>query len=200
MSDHTPLRKPRPRIDAGIHDRIRAERTRLAMTQEALAEALDVDVKTAGRWERGEASPSAAQLAGMEAIGMDVFHILGVEPAGEAATRHTFAVRLRDEITRLGVTLESAGRAIGESSGQGLRDVASGRKRLTVETLAKLMGLGVDAHYVLTGVRTVLSSASTNPIAPVLAEIRQHAAGLVAAIDALAELTGDTNPQQGAPE
>jgi len=66
-----------------------------------------------------------------------------------------FHDRLRDEIERLNVSMEGAAREIGEASGQGLRDVVNGRKRLTVEMLAKLMRVGVDAHFVLTGVRNV---------------------------------------------
>lgn len=38
--------------------------------------ALGVDRKTVGRWERGEASPSAAQLATMVELGADVRYVL----------------------------------------------------------------------------------------------------------------------------
>lgn len=61
--------------------------------------------------------------------------------------------RLREEIDRFGSIAEAA-RRIGEEDSLGLRDVCSGRKRLTAELLARLVVEGVDAIYVLTGERT----------------------------------------------
>lgn len=48
----------------------------MSLSQEAFAAALGVDRKTVGRWERGEASPSAAQLATMVELGADVRYVL----------------------------------------------------------------------------------------------------------------------------
>ncbi len=48
----------------------------MGLSQEAFAAALGVDRKTVGRWERGEASPSAAQLATMVDLGADVRYVL----------------------------------------------------------------------------------------------------------------------------
>ena len=48
----------------------------MGVSQEQLAEALGVDRKTVGRWERGEAAPSAAQLAGMTTMGVDIRYVL----------------------------------------------------------------------------------------------------------------------------
>ena len=62
-------------------------------------------------------------------------------------------IRLREEIARIDLKMEIAAREIGETSGQGLRDVVNGRKRLTAEMLAKLIRIGVDAQYILTGRR-----------------------------------------------
>lgn len=61
--------------------------------------------------------------------------------------------RLRKELERLGLSLAAAARAMGEPDAQGLRDACSGRKRVTAETLAKAVPLGVDVFYVLTGQR-----------------------------------------------
>lgn len=70
-------------------------------------------------------------------------------------------VRLREEITRCGVSLAAASRAAGESSPQRLKEVVSGRQKCPADLVAKLVAIGVDAHYVLTGER--------GPTAPALA-------------------------------
>jgi transcriptional regulator with XRE-family HTH domain len=64
-----------------------------------------------------------------------------------------FHERLREELERLGLKVAEAARATGDPSGQGLRDVVNGRKRLTAELLARLIPLGVNERYVLTGLR-----------------------------------------------
>lgn len=63
-------------------------------------------------------------------------------------------IRLRDELDRLKLSLAEAARRIGESDPQGLRDVIGGRKRLSAELLARLIGVGIDAVFILTGVRS----------------------------------------------
>lgn len=69
-------RRSRPEWDKLASSRIREERLRLGVSQDDFAGSLGVDRKTAGRWERGEASPSAAQLAGMTSMGVDVRYVL----------------------------------------------------------------------------------------------------------------------------
>jgi hypothetical protein len=69
-------------------------------------------------------------------------------------------VRLREEIERCGLSLAAASRIAGESSPQRLKDVVSGRQKCSADLVAKLMVIGVDAAYILTGERaqTVLSN------------------------------------------
>lgn len=59
--------------------------------------------------------------------------------------------RLRGELDRLGLKMAEAARLMGEESSQGLRDVCSGRKRASAELVAKLVGIGADGLYILTG-------------------------------------------------
>ena len=67
-------------------------------------------------------------------------------------------VRLREELDRCGLKLAAASRAANEVSPQRLKDVVSGRQKCPADLLAKLVGTGVDAMYVLTGVRTPASN------------------------------------------
>lgn len=62
-------------------------------------------------------------------------------------------VRLREEIDRCGMSLAAASRAAQESSPQRLKDVVSGRQKCPADLVARLMVIGVDAMYVLTGDR-----------------------------------------------
>lgn len=83
---------------------------------------------------------------------MEIFH-------ERKNTMEGFHTRLRSELTRLGLQPADAGRAIGDPDGQGIRDISGGRKRLTAEVLAKLVAVGVDPFYVLTGERSGTSAA-----------------------------------------
>lgn len=69
-------------------------------------------------------------------------------------------IRLRQEIDRSGLSLAAASRAAGEPSPQRLKDMVSGRQKCTAEVLAKLISIGVDSSYVLTGRR---SEAANSP-------------------------------------
>ncbi|WP_409284326.1 hypothetical protein [Pseudomonas protegens] len=62
-------------------------------------------------------------------------------------------VRLREEIDSCGLSLAAASRAADEASPQRLKDVVSGRQKCSADLLAKLMVVGVDVLYVLSGVR-----------------------------------------------
>lgn len=59
--------------------------------------------------------------------------------------------RIRLELERLGLTQAEAARRMGEPDSQNLRDVCSGRKRVTAEFLTKLATIHVDVLFVLTG-------------------------------------------------
>ncbi len=59
--------------------------------------------------------------------------------------------RLRDELTRLGLSQAEASRRSGESSPQRLKDVLAGRQRCPADLVARLATIGVDYSYVLTG-------------------------------------------------
>lgn len=60
--------------------------------------------------------------------------------------------RLRAELESKGLSAAQAARDAGEPDSQGLRDVLSGRKRLSAELLGALVrGTGIDGAYVLSG-------------------------------------------------
>jgi transcriptional regulator with XRE-family HTH domain len=71
-----------------------------------MAEELGVDRKTVGRWERGEAAPSAAQLAGMTTMGVDIRYVLtgqreGAGSVNEVAHPYPVTDPLCEQVKRL---------------------------------------------------------------------------------------------------
>lgn len=68
-------------------ERLREERTRLALKQEDLAAAGGVNRNTQGSYERGARNPDTAYLAAVAALGIDVLYIVTgsrlPEPLGE---------------------------------------------------------------------------------------------------------------------
>lgn len=76
-------------------------------------------------------------------------------------------IRLKEELERLDLSMAKAAFLMGEDSSQGLRDVCSGRKRASAELIAKLVSIGADVLYILTGSRSA-------PVAPALSP-RQRA-------------------------
>lgn len=67
--------------------------------------------------------------------------------------------RVRQELERLGLTQAEAARRMGESDSQGVRDVCSGRKRVTAEFLTKLVAIEGDVLFILTGHRAPKAKA-----------------------------------------
>ncbi|PJO39847.1 helix-turn-helix domain-containing protein [Delftia acidovorans] len=56
--------------------RLKAARTKVTLSQDDLAEALQVTRQTISKWERGESSPTAQQLAGLAAMCCACAHTL----------------------------------------------------------------------------------------------------------------------------
>lgn len=56
--------------------RLKDERTRLGLTQPALAEAAGAAKRTVIDWEKGVSSPTAAQLEALAQIGLDVLYVV----------------------------------------------------------------------------------------------------------------------------
>ena len=59
-----------------IGDRLREERVRLDLSQVAFADACGVNRGTVAAWEKGEQTPTAAVLAVMEGLGLDVLYVI----------------------------------------------------------------------------------------------------------------------------
>lgn len=57
-------------------ERLKAERSRLQLSQAAMAEAGGVGLNSQSNYENGHRSPNAAYLARMAAIGVDVTYLL----------------------------------------------------------------------------------------------------------------------------
>lgn len=72
-------------IAARIGSNIRAERVRVSMTQETLAEHLGVSAITVSKWERGETSPRVNHLAQIASLFRrpigDFFHTCELDSA-----------------------------------------------------------------------------------------------------------------------
>lgn len=59
-----------------IHERLKAERERLHLSQPSLAERAGVGKTTVINWEKGASAPDAVQLAALATAGADVLYIL----------------------------------------------------------------------------------------------------------------------------
>lgn len=74
-----------------IGARLREERTRLAFTQQDLAESIGGARLSVIHYESGRSSPAAETLAALEAVGVDVRYVLtGVRQAGPCIDRERF--------------------------------------------------------------------------------------------------------------
>jgi transcriptional regulator with XRE-family HTH domain len=90
-------------------ERLKAERSRLQLSQAAMADAGGVGLNSQSNYENGHRSPDAAYLSRVAAIGVDVAYLLtGVRtptPSGTGANDSTGAAS--DSMTRV-VTREEA--------------------------------------------------------------------------------------------
>ena len=59
-----------------IHERLKAERERLHLSQPSLATLASVGKTTVINWEKGASAPDAVQLAAIASAGADVLYIL----------------------------------------------------------------------------------------------------------------------------
>lgn len=68
-----------------LHERFKAERERLALTQPQLAVAVGVGKTTVINWEKGSSSPTALHLAQLTTLGFDVLYVLTGQRSQPAA-------------------------------------------------------------------------------------------------------------------
>jgi len=66
-----------------IGERLKVERARLGLSQAAIADACAVNRGTLASWEKGEQSPTAAVLAVMACLGVDVLYVVTGERGAE---------------------------------------------------------------------------------------------------------------------
>lgn len=77
-----------------IGERLREERTRIAYSQIAFADACDINRGTLSNWEKGDQTPSAAALGVMATLGVDVLYVVTGHKAN--ASESTLAPAERD--------------------------------------------------------------------------------------------------------
>jgi len=83
------MRNVEIRLEIGA--RLREERTRLAFTQQGLAEAIGGARLSVIHYECGRSSPAAETLAAMEAVGVDVRYVLtGIRQVPSRIDRERF--------------------------------------------------------------------------------------------------------------
>ncbi len=86
-------------------------------------------------------------------------------------------IRLREELERFNISAAEASRMAGEKSGNRIREVLTGRQRLSAELLARLVvSCNIDANYVLTGQRE--TGLSVDSVKAALQMVADAEAGL----------------------
>ncbi|MFJ2282061.1 helix-turn-helix domain-containing protein [Pseudomonas sp. NPDC087803] len=63
-------------LDVGVGERLREERTRLGLNQDAFAQQGGITRNTQGSYEKGERNPDSAYLTAVAKAGVDVFYVL----------------------------------------------------------------------------------------------------------------------------
>ena len=89
-----------------IGDRIKEDRDRLNLTLPAFAEAAGAKKRTAIDWQNGTSSPTAAQLAALAKVGVDVRYVVTGERASETQKELDLRLRLVREATDKAISLE----------------------------------------------------------------------------------------------
>ena len=168
LADNSPEMKP-----SALSVRLRAERQRLLLSQQACADASGVSLSAYKRWELDRAIPSD-KLRALMLIGFGGAYILsglraGLLPSADDASLSLrqcdrFAIhqkpergqgvadRLREERERLGHTQVVMASLVGASAkSQGRYEV--GDRSPSAEYLIAVAAQGVDVNYVLSGVR-----------------------------------------------
>jgi transcriptional regulator with XRE-family HTH domain len=77
-----------------LNSRLKEERTRLGLTQQAFAEFSLAKKRTIADWEKGVSSPTAVQLEALSKIGFDVLYVVtGMRSATIAEQKSTLLNR-----------------------------------------------------------------------------------------------------------
>jgi len=63
-------------MDVGVGERLREERTRLGLKQEAFAQLGGITRNTQGSYEKGERNPDSVYLTAVLKVGVDVLYVL----------------------------------------------------------------------------------------------------------------------------
>jgi transcriptional regulator with XRE-family HTH domain len=69
-----------------LKNRLKEERERLGLTQEAFSAVAGAKRRTLVDWEKGVSSPTAAQMSLLSEIGVDVYYVLTGQRIGLATT------------------------------------------------------------------------------------------------------------------
>lgn len=169
-----------------IGERLRAERLRLAYSQEELASLCHTNKHQQIKYEKDKQAPGAYYLAAAIQAGVDVRYVLtaglAVQPESEP---QDLGARLREERERLGMTQQALGEATGKNKQTQLR-YETGQNSPTTAYLISASRQGVDAGYVLTGYRNQLHQDEKELLARYRAasrELRRAAVAVLAIQD-----------------
>lgn len=69
-----------------LQNRLKEERERLGLTQEAFSAVAGAKRRTLVDWEKGVSSPTAAQMSLLSEVGVDVYYVLTGQRVGLATT------------------------------------------------------------------------------------------------------------------
>lgn len=106
-----------------IGDRLRSERERVGVSQDAFAESAGVQRRTQGNYERGERFPDAEYLSRIAAVGVDVLYVV--------TGRRDQASEIDREVQRMADAWETLERALAHVG----RTLTPEKKRKAAEAL-----------------------------------------------------------------
>ena len=114
-----------------IQERFKEERERLRLTQPEVAALVEVGKTTVINWEKGQSSPTAAQLEVLAAEGMDVLYVItgryagGIKPAPSLSTEEGMLLEYFREASK-DVKRAALGALIGAAPGLSMTNTAPG--------------------------------------------------------------------------
>lgn len=114
-------------INIGL--RLRGERERLGLTQDALAAAVQVSKRALINYEKGERSPDAELLAAAALAGLDVLYVLTGQRSQPVPATAALPPRVRALVENYEATDEEGRRYIERAADHEAKSAASGRKK-----------------------------------------------------------------------
>lgn len=145
-----------------IGERLKSERTRLGLTQPALADIADAAKRTVIDWEKGVSTPTAAQLAALATAGVDVLYVVtGLPTPGNAVRDLVPGKAVRD-------TGIARGRAVEELRATGALPARSSKAGARAAAQAAPTDLPPDEQLLLDSYRALSTARKKQLLAELL--------------------------------